>query len=103
MTFSDINTLGAKRIPFLFISDFKAQNLKVILLDSLEDIEFEIQDTYVSILHDKTFEKTPITFSKYLKKFNKIIEEIKSGNTYLLNLTAQTKIQTSLHLKEIYS
>lgn len=103
MTFSDINTLGTQRKPFLFISDFKAKNIKVIFLDALEDIEFEIQDTYKSTPHNQLLEKTPITFSKYLEKFDKIIEEIKSGNTYLLNLTAQTKIQTSLSLKEIYN
>ena len=103
MTFSDINTLGAQRSPFLFISDFKAENLKIIALDSLGDVEFEIQDIYKSTPHNKVFHKTPIAFSEYSKKFKKIIEQIRSGNTYLLNLTAQTKVQTPLSLKEIYS
>ncbi|MBL6973835.1 MAG: aminodeoxychorismate synthase component I [Sulfurimonas sp.] len=103
MTFSDINTLGAQRSPFLFISDFKAKNLKIIPLDSLEDIEFKIQDTYKSTPHNKILQKNPITFSEYRKKFKKIIEEIKSGNTYLLNLTAQTKVQSPLSLEEIYN
>ena len=45
MTFNDLNSLGAKREPFLFISDFKAENLKVISLDELEnyDVEFCIE------------------------------------------------------------
>ena len=103
MTFSDINTLGAQRKPFLFISDFKAKNIKIISLDALEDIEFTIEDTYKSTSHNKIFHKTPIAFFEYRKKFKKIIEQIKSGNTYLLNLTAQTKIQTPLSLKEIYN
>lgn len=103
MTFSDINALSSKRVPFLFISDFKAENLKVIPIDSLEDIEFQIKDTYKNVPHNKIFKKTPIAFSKYLKKFNQIIENIKSGNTYLLNLTAQTRVETPLSLKEIYS
>lgn len=46
MTFNDLNSLGSKREPFLFISDFKAQNLEVILLKDLqnEDIEFCIEE-----------------------------------------------------------
>ena len=35
-------------------------------------------------------------------KFDLLQEEIKSGNTYLCNLTAKTKIRTSISLDEIY-
>jgi para-aminobenzoate synthetase component 1 len=44
----------------------------------------------------------PIPFQEYKKKFDKVIEEIKKGNTYLLNLTQPTKIKTQLSLYEIY-
>ncbi len=47
--------------------------------------------------------KYPISFEKYQKAFNEVIEEIKKGNTYLLNLTFPTLIDTNLNLKEIYS
>ena len=103
MTFSDINALAKKRKPFLFISDFKAQNLKVIPLDSLGDIEFQIEENHSNTLHKHVLEKMPIAFTTYKKKFNKIIEKIKNGDTYLLNLTAPTKIKTKLSLKEIYT
>lgn len=36
------------------------------------------------------------------KKFDLIQDEIKNGNSYLLNLTAQTKIDTNLTLDNIY-
>ena len=103
MTFSDINALGQQRKPFLFISDFKAKNLKVIPLDELEDIEFQIKQNSQPNTHSQRLDKTPIVFEEYKKKFNKVIEKIKSGETYLLNLTAETKVKTQLSLKEIYT
>mgnify|MGYP000268074018 CR=1 FL=1 len=105
MTFNDINRLGKIREPFLFISDFKAKNLKVILLKELqeEDIEFQINEKIQKIEHEYFLQKTPIPFLDYKKKFDYVIEQIKSGNTYLLNLTQETKIDTTLSLKEIYN
>ena len=47
--------------------------------------------------------KHPISFDRYKKAFNEVIEEIKKGNTYLLNLTFPTKIETNLNLIEIFS
>jgi para-aminobenzoate synthetase component 1 len=46
--------------------------------------------------------KYPISFEKYQKAFNEVIEEIKKGNTYLLNLTFPTKIETNLNLLTIF-
>jgi len=47
--------------------------------------------------------KYPISFDRYKKAFNEVIEEIKKGNTYLLNLTFPTKIETNLNLLEIFN
>lgn len=104
MTFNDLNSLGAKREPFLFISDFKAENLKVISLDELEnyDVEFCIEENYEVKQHSQVIKKFPLKFDEYKKKFDYVQQKIKSGDTYLLNLTAPTKIQTNLSLKEIF-
>lgn len=105
MTFSDLNSLGKKREPFLFICDFKAQNLIVIPIRELNnsDVEFCIDENYAKKLHTNIFEKEPVEFNEYKKKFDYVIERIKSGDTYLLNLTQPTRIKTPLTLKEIYS
>ncbi|MBU1927512.1 aminodeoxychorismate synthase component I [bacterium] len=105
MTFHDLNTLGKQREPFLFVSDFKAQKLEVFLLKDLKknDVEFCINENYSYVKHEHTLMKTPLAFESYKKKFNAVIENIKAGNTYLLNLTQSTPIQTLLTLKEIYS
>ena len=85
MTFSDINDLAKKRIPFLFISDFKAKNIQLIRLDKLneEDIAFEINENIPIKKQDHHLQKNPISFEQYKEKFDRIQEEIKSGNNYL--------------------
>ncbi len=105
MSFEDLNLLGKKRKPFLFITDFKAQTLEVILLDKLQerDIEFQIDENYIKKEHLQKLKKEPLSLNKYKLKFQKVIEKIKSGDTYLLNLTQPTKIKTSLSLQEIYN
>jgi len=105
MSFELLNSLGKKREPFLVISDFKAQNIKVILLKDLEkeNIEFCINEAYSFKKHPHRLKTTPIDFSKYKKKFDKIIEKIEAGETYILNLTQATKIETELSLSEIYT
>ncbi|MEA3370652.1 MAG: aminodeoxychorismate synthase component I [Campylobacterota bacterium] len=105
MEFSDLNTLGKERKPFLFISDFRAKKLEVILLDELEkeDIEFCIDENYHYAKHSHFLKTTPIDFKDYEAKFNRVIQKIEAGETYILNLTQESKIDTELTLKEIYS
>ena len=50
-----------------------------------------------------TFSTSPVSFLQYKKAFEHILVEIRSGNTYLLNLTFQTAIKTNLDLKEIFT
>jgi para-aminobenzoate synthetase component 1 len=105
MTFDDLNTLGKQREPFLFISDFKAQKLEVFLLKDLDkhDVAFCINENYKYKKHEHTLSKTQLDFKSYEEKFQAVIENIKAGNTYLLNLTQSTPVETSLTLKEIYT
>jgi len=105
MSFESINSLGKKRKPFLFISDFMAKNIDVILLEDLEkeNIAFSIDEKYRYKKHSHFLKKKSIEFSEYSKRFDVIIEEIRAGNSYILNLTQATKIQTTLTLNEIYA
>jgi para-aminobenzoate synthetase component 1 len=105
MSFESLNTLGKERKPFLFICDYKAENIKVILQEELKsaDIEFSIDADYKTKNHSHTLVSQPISFVQYKQKFDAVIEKIKSGETYILNLTQPTSIQTELSLKEIYA
>lgn len=105
MSFDDLDSLGSQRKPFLFISDFKGERLEVFEIKDLEDndVEFSIEHNYSYKEHPHFLKTTPVTLKSYTKKFDGVIEKIKSGDTYILNLTQATKIETKLNLKEIYS
>lgn len=105
MDFELLNTLGKNREPFLFVSDFKAQKLEVILLKDLADsnIEFCINENYTYEEHPHSLITQAIDFEIYKKKFNKVIKKIELGETYILNLTQATKVKTSKTLRDIYS
>lgn len=104
MTFDDLNSFGKRREPFLFIIDFKAQNIVALPMDELQqsDIEFCIDENYSIKPHADFLEKNTLPFGEYEKKFDTVIESIKAGDTYLLNLTQPTSVKTPLSLKEIY-
>jgi len=98
-----LSTLASSKTPFLFYTDFEATQTHVYTLDELadEDIEFDFANqTY--IVHQQTLQTFPLDFQSYKKGFDRIIEKIRSGETYLLNYTCQTPIKTSLSLHEIF-
>ncbi len=100
-----LNNFGKLRKPFLFISDFEAKEIVVIPLDELKnyDVEYSIDEHYAYKKHPYTLKKTPINFDEYKKKFDYVQEKIKNGDTYLLNLTSKTKIETHLSLIDIFN
>ena len=82
------------------LSKFYIQKLS--LLPS--SIKFEFDSNEIKNTKQETIlEKFPIDFNQYKTKFDLLQEEIKSGNSYLCNLTAKTKIKTSMTLDEIYN
>lgn len=105
MGFEELNRLGKERKPFLFLSDFQGKRVEVYPMDELssEDIEFQIEENFKYKQHPHLLKKIPVSFETYLHKFEQIIENIQAGNTYILNLTQPSKIETHLSLKEIYS
>lgn len=104
MGFEKVNQKASKREPFLVICDFLAQNVIVLGEEELacEDVEFSMDEDFISNSHAKRLEKRAMEFQEYKGKFDAVIEEIKAGDTYLTNLTQPTPITTALTLQEIY-
>jgi para-aminobenzoate synthetase component 1 len=48
------------------------------------------------------FEKKPVSYERYKKAFRKVMNAIEMGDTFLLNLTFPTEIETDLRLKDIF-
>ena len=106
--FKTINTLAKQRTPFLFISSFDGEKIFAQPLDDLDDdIFYKLEDwrnyPVKKRTKDFTFSKSPVDFSTYKKALDEVLEEIRSGNTYLLNLTFRTPVESSLTLKEVFT
>lgn len=88
--------------------DFEMKSPVIIKLSDVEgNILFKVgkHQNYSSIsteLPNLQFEKYPVDYDMYLSAFNKVMEHIKDGNTYLLNLTLPTQIKTNYTLEEIF-
>jgi len=99
--FSELVSSG---VPCLFYTDFTGERFHCYKIDELasHDIEF----SFHSAPHEKNAPHkplfTPITFEEYRRKFERVQEHIRSGNTYLLNLTQPTPIESPYNLKDIY-
>lgn len=103
-----LNQWGIERTPFVFLIDFEC--LKPIcwsLKEPIKDFEFNfngytniIPNTHSKQIFNEIVEiiKDPITFKQYQQKFNYVKKEIEYGNSFLVNLTTLTKIETSLSL-----
>ena len=101
--FEQMNTLGARRIPFLFVIDFLKENGKVIPLAELSDeIHYQIDAKSPEFLAKLELKKYPISFEEYQKEFEFVYENLHYGNSFLSNLTCETPIDINLNLEEIY-
>ena len=103
--FDLIDLLASKREPFLFIISYDKTKIYVQKLSNLSGkIAYSFDcSSNINLGKRATLKKEPISFENYQIAFNKVIEEIKKGNTYLLNLTFKTKIETNLTLGEIFA
>ena len=106
--FDTINKLGTNRTSFLFITSFNSEKIFAQALDNLDDDIFYKLENWRNYPVEKrtqefTFSRFPVDFSTYKKAMNEVLEEIRSGNTYLLNLTFKTPIKSNFTLKEIFT
>jgi len=104
---SKLNAFGKAREPFFFIIDYAAKHFYVAPLATLEsDILYQLE-TQTNAVNDVTckefsWHKSHLNPKHYYTHFESVIEEIKAGNTYMLNLTAPTKVNLSCDLKTLF-
>lgn len=99
-----LNAYGRAREPILFIIDFEMQNFELHPLSALPDtIRFSIeQKAPKPVCTPKPYRHTSVDFATYRRAFDAVIDEIRAGNSYLLNLTFPSKLSTEMSLEEIY-
>lgn len=101
-----LNKLGSSKEPFLFVLSYDLDKFYIEKLSEISStIKFELnfkEHQKIKTTQNSKLEKFPLSFENYKKKFDILQNEIKEGNSYLLNLTAKTNIKTTFSLDEIY-
>jgi para-aminobenzoate synthetase component 1 len=99
------SSLVSSGVPCFFYTDFGGEHFHCYTLEELhtEDIEFAFNSDSdkTNTPHKPIF--SPISLEHYRQKFEAVQEHIRNGNTYLLNLTQPTSIETDYTLKDIYT
>ncbi len=104
-----MNQLGKEKSPFIFILDFELKNPIILKLGQIpNDIYYKFNDiknytlfgTQSKPLH---FLPNPMPIGQYTKAFDAAKKEILYGNSFLLNLTFPTSIETNYTLRELFN
>lgn len=104
-----MNDLGAEGTPFMFILDFELHNPKVYKLHDLPtNILYKCGDSKnysLAGLQTKPlkFVPQPVSFEVFSKAFHNVQHEIFLGNSFLLNLTFPTVVESNYTLKELFN
>ena len=108
---AQLNKWGSEKTPFVFLIDFECQKPKCwSLKEPIDDFKYNFNG-FTNIIPNKYFQdnvnstieikKNPISFEIYQQKFDFVKNQIEYGNSFLVNLTAPTQIDTNLSLDYI--
>ena len=107
--FQTMNEWAAKKIPFFFIISYDKTEGEVLPLHQLakEEVFFKTPNynnipATVPDNGNLEWSARPISKEKYKAQFDKVMLEIRKGNTYLVNLTCAASIKTNLSLLSIF-
>lgn len=105
-----MNELCSRKVPFFFICDFTGDRVEVIPLYELQEHDIFCSNPLFSNASRRTYgknttlqwKKYPMAFNEYSRQFEKVMSEINRGNTYLLNLTCATQVETGCTMEELF-
>ncbi len=103
-----MNTLGRAGKAFVFLIDFEGNNAHLFSAEDKNQLLWQTPETsnFISAEESASLKKwkiEPIPFSEYKKGFQLIQKHIHNGDTYLLNFTQPTAIETNLNLEQIFN
>lgn len=107
-----LNSWGSNRTPFFFCIDFELERPIAQTFDAIDskNVLFNVNgftNTPGPPLGEeragvKDLKKNPISFSEYEVKFNKVLQRLEYGDSFLANLTIKTKIETDQSLHQLF-
>ena len=109
-----MNEFGKIKTPFVVVADYALQCPLVLTPDEAanQGIFYHIGpytntinvDSQVVIRQNPfRFTRFPMSFSAYEPRFRRVQEHLRRGNSFLVNLTQPTPIETNLPLSDIFS
>lgn len=103
-----MNKYGSDKEPFLFIIDFEMRCPEIHKLNSVPP-GLKFSTPLVSNVNPGkaysgkvTLKKFPVPYRRYSSAFEIVQKNIKLGDSYLLNLTFPTEVETDLTLSELF-
>ncbi|ASK31113.1 aminodeoxychorismate synthase component I [Chryseobacterium sp. T16E-39] len=107
--FIKMDELSLEKTPFFFIIDFLCENVEIYLENEIEKsgLLIDFQSFSTSKTNNKLTKKIewksyPETLQSFKTGFDKVQKNIHRGDSYLVNYTRKTKIETNLSLEEIF-
>jgi para-aminobenzoate synthetase component I len=105
---SEMNRLASDGQSFVFIIDYKAENGYLILKQDIDNqhIKLSFTEKFETKKIDNpkslSWKTNAITKIEYQQKFDYVRNQIQQGNSFLVNLTQPTPIETNYSLEDIY-
>ncbi len=109
-TIGAINNYASHGVPFVFLISFDGKRNLVVPVETAAQSGFYLD--IPGIANHSFIERTgnqfkliksPIEPSQYKEAFNHVIDQIRYGNSFLLNLTFPTRVFTNYSLQEIFT
>lgn len=102
-----MNALGKSGEKFVFLIDFEGNNAHLFRPDETDEILWQLNgnSNYKHTKSTKTIKNwsvQPVSYSHYKRGFDLIQSHIHNGDTYLLNYTQPTPIETNFSLEDIF-
>lgn len=107
--FMEMDELSLQKVPYFFVIDFLSESVEIYQEHEIEKsgliIDFQkfSNKKETQALDKKVVWKSfPETLESFKIGFDKVQKNIRLGNSYLVNYTRKTKIETNLTLEEIF-
>ncbi len=110
LTFKEkMSVWAAAQKPFFFLIDFELQKPLICLLEDAQKLGFQFEvkgfrnfDPQERNPAPNKLSIAPVPKEVYTQAYQKVVEEIFQGNTFLLNLTFPSTIETPLNLEDVF-
>lgn len=103
---SCMDELTAIGSPYLFIISYDASRGYVIPANELDNefVRFSFHKPPLAALAQTAFswKVSPVDLPSYSSKFSYVINQLQQGNSFLVNLTQPTEVQTNITMDEIF-